>query len=461
MTPLHRLSSTRLARGTAVGFYGLTAQLLLQLVSVPVLTQQWGLATYGAWILLFTVPSLLAMADLGLTTAGANTMIDAAARGDTERATRVYTVLRLVTLLTGLFLMTLAALVLFVWRPQALEFAGHMAAGEGRLTALVLILYGLLALGNGVTLAAFRAADRFALSGLIFHTIILCETVVALTVALSGGTPVQVALAYLLVRLAGTLALSFSLYRVAHWVRASVWRIDRAEFAGLIRPALAALVLPGANAVALQGAVMAIGVVGGPAAVPAYAVLRTLSRSALQFAFRFNIAAMPRYTVFVAQDDRQRAAQLVALNLLVAVVLVLPAAILLMVFGLPFIALWTADTIQPSVLLLTLMVAAMLVNAAWVPLSNLLLAINRHGRFCYIFLIAAIGCVALGALLTKAWNAEGMAVAMLVLEVIMALRVWQLAREYGMVDSAALRLATTELIAVFRGKRATAKDNVR
>ena len=82
MKSLITLGKSRLALGTAVGFYGLAMQLLVQLLSVPILTHSWGLAGYGAWVLLFSVPSLLAMADLGLTTAGANAMTAAVAHGD-------------------------------------------------------------------------------------------------------------------------------------------------------------------------------------------------------------------------------------------------------------------------------------------------------------------------------------------------------------------------------------------
>ena len=90
MTPFARLARTRLALGTAAGFFGLGVQLLVQLISVPVLTRQWGVAGYGIWLLLFSVPSLLAMADLGLTTAGANAMTDAVARGDPPKAARIH-----------------------------------------------------------------------------------------------------------------------------------------------------------------------------------------------------------------------------------------------------------------------------------------------------------------------------------------------------------------------------------
>ena len=453
MPSLFSLARTRLAQGTAAGLYGLGVQLLVQLVSVPVLAHSWGVAGYGAWVLLFSVPSLLAMADLGLTTAGANAMTEAAAQGDRPRAARIHMALRLITALTGLALLALAALFICVLHPAALDFGRAMPRETAAPTAMLLCLYGFLALVNGVTLAGFRAADAFASSGMFYQSVILFEALAAMGWALGGGSPVEVALAYLLARLAGTLALSAVLRRTAPWLGGSSWRVDLAEVRALLRPALAALVLPGAHAVAIQGSVMAIGAVGGPAAIPAFSVVRTLSRTALQFAFRFNVASMPRYTVFVAQGNRERASQLVVLNLGVAALLVAPAALGLLVLGRPFIHLWTGGLVEPGFALLAVMVLAMLADAAWIPLSNLVLSINRHGLYTYHFLIAAALSVTLGAWLVKDIGALGMAWALLGLELVMVLRTWQVARRLGMLNRAELAAARRTLIAELRGRR--------
>ena len=458
MPQLHRLARTRLARGTAVGFYGLGVQLVVQLVSVPILTRHWGVAGYGIWVLLFTVPALLAMADLGLTTTGANAMIDAIARGEKGRAARIHGALRAITVATGGALLLLAAFLLFVVRPHSLEFAATFEMGEVRDAAMLLCLYGFLGLINGVTLAAFRAADSFALSGAIFHTIGLVEAIAALSVVLTGGRIGDVALAYLLARLVGTVTLSASLRGLAPWVRKTGWRVDLTELRDLIRPALAALLYPAANAIALQGSVMAIGALGGPAAVPAYTVVRTLSRTALQFAMRFNIAAMPRYTVFIAQDDKPRASQLVTLNLVVTLALIVPAALAMLAFGLPFIALWTGGRIEPSFALLALLVAAMVGEAAWAPLSNLLLAVNRHARFALFYLITSVAGVAFGALLTARWQAEGMATGMAALALAMLGFVWHQALRQGLIDMTGLRSGIAALWHELRRSRASSED---
>jgi O-antigen/teichoic acid export membrane protein len=458
MKRLITLGKTRLAQGTAVGFYGVAMQLLIQLLSVPVLTRSWGLGGYGVWVLLYSVPALLAMADLGLTTAGANAMTEAVAQGDRPRAARIMMVLRLITVSAGLGLLALAGLAVLVVFPTSLDFGSTLPREQAEMAALFLGLYGFLALINGVTLAAFRAADAFASSGFMFQTIILVEAIAALGLASLGGNQAQVALAYFLARLGGTLVLSYALRRHAPWLRQASWRIDRKELATLVRPALAALVLPGAQAISIQGSVMAIGLIGGPAAIPAYSVVRTLSRTALQFAFRFNVASMPRYTVFVAQANERRASQLVVLNLAVMAALVVPAALGLLLLGLPFIRLWTGGLVEPGMALLSVMVATMLADAVWGPLSNLLLAVNRHASFTYFFLFASLVSVAAGALLVSRMGALGMAWAMLGLEVAMIFQVWAVAWRQGVVSGNNLRTGTGTLIAELRHGRTSLDD---
>lgn len=445
MKSLIRIGKSRIARGTAVGLFGQVTQVLVQLLSVPVLTHSWGLAGYGAWVLLYSVPGLLAMADLGLTTAGANEMIHAVAQGDRPRAARIMMALRLITVPTGLALLGLATVAVLVVFPASLDFGADLPRDQALRTAVLLGLYGFLALINGVTMAAFRAADAFASSGFLGLMIILVEAVAALSWAMMGGSQVEVAFAYFAVRLAGTVLLSLSLRRHAPWLRDASWHIDRKELAALVRPAFAALVIPGAQAISIQGSVMVIGAVGGPAAIPAFSVVRTLSRTALQFAYRLSIASMPRYTVFVAQKDEPRASQLLVLNLAVMAALVVPAALIMMLIGKPFIHAWTGGLVQPSIALLAVMIAAMLAHAAWGPLSNLLLAVNRHASFTYFYLVASVVSVAAGALLVGQMGAIGMAWAMLGLEVAMIFQVWTAAMRQGVVSADNLRTGIAEL----------------
>jgi len=75
----------------------------------------------------------------------------------------------------------------------------------------------------------------------------------------------------------------------------------------------------------------------------------------------------------------------------------------------------------------------MLLNAAWVPLSNLIMSINRHAGFTYFFLMASALAVGIGALLQQRIGTLGMVGALVLEEAAMAICVWQLAWRLGVI----------------------------
>ncbi len=425
--------SHRIVAGTLAGYYGQFIQLGVQLIALPVFTAHWGLAGYGTWLILFTIPSSLGLADFGLSSTGGNSMTAAAARGELARARAIYASLRLIMLVTGAAIAGAMMFVLLVIFPHSLDFAQVATGGRAAETVWLMLGYGFIALVNESPMAASRAVDAYARTMTIHHTIILAEATCALVTASLGYGLTAVAWAYFLARLVGSVALNSYVLSRGGWLRHVPWRIDRGELRELFAPAMAALVLPGANAVTIQGAVVVIGAISGPAAVPAFTAVRTLSRTALQFAFRLNFASMPRYTVLAATEDRVGMDRLVLLNLLTTALLVVPAAIAILALGLPFIAIWTHHLVHPSFLLLALMVTAMLLNAAWVPLSNLIMAINRHAGFSYFFLGSGALALGIGALLQQRMGTIGMACALVLQEAAMVSCVWRLGSRIGVI----------------------------
>jgi hypothetical protein len=46
----------------------------IQLLAVPILIQSWGVTRYGTWLMIFTLPSALAISDFGFATSAGNDM---------------------------------------------------------------------------------------------------------------------------------------------------------------------------------------------------------------------------------------------------------------------------------------------------------------------------------------------------------------------------------------------------
>lgn len=448
------LLRSRIAQGTAMGLYGFVVQMAIQLASVPLFTAHWGIEGYGVWLMLFGVPALLNVADFGLTTAGANSMLAAAATGEHDRAARIYASLRIITAITSLALALIAFAVLFVFWNQVPTGLSRFSADSVRTAIMILIFYGIMSIINGVTLAGFRAADEFASSGVVFQTIILAEAAAAFTVLYLGHGIVAVAATYLVVRLVGSLVLTLLLRRRAPWLNQSGMAVAWSEVRQLSGPALAAFVLPGANVTVYQGSIMAIGAVAGPAAIPAFSVARTLSRTILQLLFRVNTASMPRYTVADAQGDKRRAADLVLLNLLVVPLFVIPSSAFIVLFGQDIVRIWTAGKVPVELPMLLAVAAAMIANSLWLPLSNLLLSINRHASYSYAYLVFSVAAVGAGILSVREHGALSMAVMVVGMEIVMTVWVIVQSIRYGILDIPELLEAARRLAGWLRRKAA-------
>lgn len=446
MGRLKAVLTSRVARGTAMGYYGQFVQILIQLASVPAFVAHWGLAGYGAWLMLFSLPGLLAMADLGFTVVGSNSMAAAVALGDDARAARIYAALKRLTWTSGAVVVLLTLVFLMAAPQEWLDLEARFRPDTVLPVAVILALYGVLGLANGATLAGLRAADAFASSGTIFHTIVLAEAACALLVLVAGGGAFAVALGYLAARLIGTFILSYLLRRKAAWLMHSDGRNAAEELRALMRPALAAAALPAGHMIVIQGSVMALGAIAGPAAVPVFTVTRTLSRTALQFCLRFSMATMPQFTVAAVRNDQDRIAQLVFLNILVSLVLIVPTAALMVLVGHEVIQIWTGGRVVPGALLLLFMAIAMVGSGIWMPLSNLLSAKNRHATFSYVFLMAAALAVALGTLLASRLGADGMGLSLIVLEFGMSGWVWVCCRAEGFVEQKSLWKAASKTL---------------
>lgn len=448
------MANTRIARGTAVGMYGQFSILFLQLATVPIFVHLWGVQGFGAWLLLFTLPSALAIGDFGIITTGTNEMTAAVTLGESELAARIYSVLWRLTIAGGIIIsFILSFFVLFIW-PDALEFAHDVSNGQQTLVFCLLLIYGMAALLNQAIASVYRAADAFALGGIIFVTVCLLEGVVALATGWMGAGPVGVALAYAVIRTVGTIAQAMLVRRLAPWLKGGHSRFDLSVARKLLRPALSAFVYSAASAVTMQGSVLVIGAIGGTASVPAFATVRTLSRTALQFVSRLSIASMPRYTTHNAIGNEEEKYRLVIVNIFFPLLVLVPCAIFLIIFGQSFVIFWTDSKIQPTLALIAFLSLAMFLNGAWNPLSNLILAINRHAAFTWFYFGTSCVTVALGAMGASHFGATGMAAALAIQEFSMVVWIWSLAAREGMLSRTRLLKALGELKSLFGKDRA-------
>ncbi len=388
------MSRRRIALGWSATITDKIVVAITQLVSVPLLSLHWGVELYGLWSMLFAVPSLLALGDFGFASAATAQVTMEVARGNMAGARAAYHgSLRIVVFFTAA-LFVFAGVACFFLPDAIWPSQGGFTPGDARVTAFAFSCYALLVVLGAMALVVFRSTGAMALGTVINSLTLAAETTVIALIVFNGGGLAAAALGMLGARTVGVLAMSTIAWSRSPELRPGLAKPDQSVTSALVPAAMAGMAITLGNTLLVQGSVLALGVAAGAAAVPAFTAARTLARLALQGAQTLALVLMPEFAAAMARGETERANTLVGAVALVALVLSLPFALGLAIWGPEMITLWSGGALVAGRGLMIAMGLSALAGALWAPLSSLLLAINRQGSFSYIFILAAaIACL--------------------------------------------------------------------
>jgi O-antigen/teichoic acid export membrane protein len=408
----------RLAKGVGANAFGQLVNTGIQLAIVPVLASHWGLERYGTWLMIVTVPFYLLVSDLGFARACAVDMTMKMTRGDTAGALITFQTTFVFVLCMDALLFAAAGLICALL-PDWMLGSSAVPAHEVRWALGLMSCYGVLIISATLFSGGYQGSGNYAVESAIASCVLLVEGVSAMVVAATGGSLVAVAVSYLTWRAIGTIARGIVMHFLAHGIYVGFRHASRARMSELLRPALAIMAVPMAQAFVLQGTALAIGWAASPATVPVFTTTRTLTRFGMQIVGTVTNATMPEFSMASAAENRTLQIRLILLILGASALVLLPIALLLLAAGPAIIAFWTHDIVHVSRLMVTLMVAVMIANGSWSPVSNMIVAVNRQGLFTPIFVVLAILSAGLAYVLALRLGAEGGAIAMLSVDVIM------------------------------------------
>ena len=406
------------------GAFGQAVVIVIQIFSLPLFLKQWDTATYGTWLLLSAMPSYLAMTDLGMVATAGNRMTMALGHGDKVEANRLFhSAFMFVLAMTG------GAVLLSV--PVAL-FApfDSLQSADQRMAICLLILGVLVAQFGGLSDAIFRATGRFAQAVMLGNVLRLLEWGGMMAGLYTAGTFTAVALGGLLVRVACTAVLvgvsaQGSHGLTWHWRHASM-----DEIKSLFKPALSFMVFPLSSALSLQGITLLVGHFFGPAVVAIFNSYRTIARVAVQatsilsnavwgeFSFLFGKGGTAAVRPIYRRSLMLGAAGSVALSL----VLYFAAPLLL--------ELWSHGQIPFQAWPMLILLGYAAIAGTWHVPRVLLLSTNQHIGLAQWSLVGAVVAMGAAYLLQGPLGIEGVCLAMLTSELLMAVVCLKLARDF-------------------------------
>lgn len=390
---------SRFLRGFGANIYGQLVVVAIQLVGVPILLYGWGVQLYGEWLILFAIPSYLSLTDLGFSQSAANDMCARMVRGDRAGALAVFQ--SLLVLVFGAAAVGIVVVSAVLWLLPAGDWFHFTVLSNGEIRWVLWLLAAeiLVRLTEGSSHAGFRAGGEYGLHVSIYFTTMLVQYAGIWCAALLGYGPVTAATMYLVVRVAASSSVAILLLRRHRWLHYGMAHAHFGELQRLLKPALANISLPLAQAVNIQGMVLVVGTVLGPLAVVVFATLRTLTRLALQGVTTVSNALEPELAFAWGARDKPLLRRLYMYGIGYSFWLSLVAAVALYFLGTWILVIWTHDKVAMNVVLFDWLLLSCVIGAFWYSGLILRKAANLHLRAAIWYVAASLASVALAAVL--------------------------------------------------------------
>jgi O-antigen/teichoic acid export membrane protein len=361
-----------------------------QFVSVPIFLHFWSVPTYGAWLLLSTMPAYLSLSDMGFGNVAGNEMTFKVARGDWAAASRVFQSTLALIYITCIPIAGVLTIAIW-WLPiNSVLHTNAISPSTSRMVFVLLLWSVVVGQVEILIQGAFRAIGRYAFGIVMYSVVLLLEfgsTILALVV---GGDPVAAAAALTGTSIIGTAAMCVILRRQVSWVRFGTRDARLTELKRMAKPAAGFFVFPLAQALSLQGVVLIVGGTMGAASVVVFSTARTLARTATQIGQLVKLTVWPEMSIAHGKGTRTAIRALHRQACKAVLVSTLPLALPMIVVGDSLVHVWTGGHVFPSRALLAVLVTDVLFFALWSTSATLQQATNTHVRFTAYYLVLTV-----------------------------------------------------------------------
>jgi O-antigen/teichoic acid export membrane protein len=399
---------SRVFGNSAANAAGIAWSAALQVLTVPILAGTWGANRYGEWLLLSTIPTYLALSDLGFAAAATSDMTMAISRGDRTSALRTFhSVWSLIIIIGGLVLLLASPLPILSYFEDLKPYWWPKEA----ITLYLLLTYSTLVLASRVVLAGFRSSGHYASGTLVYDAMVFAEGFMLLPIAYMSKSFACSALSLVTFRAVIIALQMLRLRRLLPWLALGHSAADPNELRRLLAPAFAAMAVPTALAINIQGMMLVTGAILSPGAVAILSATRTASRIAIQLAGIINRGTMPEFGIAFGVRDFARLRSLTRLNIWVGLGTLIPGALVFAILGKYLVETWTHGAVHPTSSFIVLMAAGMAIQGLWTIACNLLLAINEHVLFSRVLLCTSLIAIVIAIPLGRNFGLNGIAIA--------------------------------------------------
>lgn len=398
---------------------GKISVILLRLLQVPVLLAALGVDEYGRWLVMSSIPTWLALANLGFGSVAATEMAMAVAKGDFPRAREVFSTAMALVSVVGLLgaVIILAGTHFIPW-----EHLLHVSAarhGELSMTVVYLALSVFISFFIDAFYGRFQAARKAHHAAWLISARPWLELGMVVTALQFTSRLDALALATLCSSVVFVMLYQWLSRRALPAVTFARDEVQSARFWPLFKKGLAYQAFPLGNALLFQGNLLIVHYFLGPAAVTLFATARTLCRSVNQSMELINQAVWPELSRLLALGDLAKAARLHRVAVLASIIMALGSFVLLAIFGPTLYGWWTGKAVNMTHQLLLLFLLPIPFNALWFTSSVVHVACNQHENLAVRYIIATLFASSTCAFMAVHWGIEGAAFSTLAADLVL------------------------------------------
>jgi O-antigen/teichoic acid export membrane protein len=419
----------RLLRGLGATALSPIATAFVQLVTVPVLLHVWGAAKYGEWLLLSAIPGYLTVSDLGFGDASGSDMSVRVAQNDREGALETFQSSWILVTCVSLGALLLASLFIW-WVPWQgwLRLSG-LSSTEAAEIILVLAAYVGVSQQYGVVESGYRSDGHYATGTFWILIQRLTETTASTVVAILGGSLLAVACTYLVARCLGTIAYSILLCRLSPWIQFGIRHARVRTIRRLVAPAVGFMAFPLGYAISLQGFTLLIGATLGPIAVVSFSTLRTLSRPVMQLTAVIKHALWPELSRAFGEGNLFLVRKLNRIAWQVSWGISVLGVMFLWILGPYIYRLWLHRGVDFDAACFHVLLLVAIVSSVWDTGAVIPMSVNGHFRLALFYSGVALLSLGLAWILLPDLGTVGAALALAVMDGMMAVYVFRTALE--------------------------------
>lgn len=388
-----------LIKNLLAGLWSRGATIIFRLVQVPLIVTALGVDEFGRWLVLYSLPSWLTLANMGFGSVASNEMTMSVANGDIPKARQVFSTTLAIITLIGIIgtILTLSVVFFIPWESFLKASSGRHK--EFSLAALFLAVTVFVSFYFDAFGGRFRAARKGHMMVLIasfFPWLSLLGMIIALQFTKRFD---YIAFSQMMAAILFAVVYSWLSRRSMRDLYFSFKQIKMAGSGGLFRKGLAFQAFPFGNALIFQGNIIIVQFILGPAAVALFGTVRTLVRTVNQAMEMINQAIWPEMSHLFGAGDLKGAAKLHRNGVAGSILLSGLGLICLIFFGRTFYMLWVGSSIDLPQYLLLLFLLPIPFNALWLTSSVVHMSSNQHEglavRYLTATILSTIACLAL------------------------------------------------------------------